>query len=282
MLPTLRTPLESMMLLGCGRSGGGGFVGPLDDYTTDLKVALLPFRGFASYVEAACRLRDDGDEDAEQSIEFDATTGNPVSPVLVGNGAMRWWYDQSGNAKHLPQATATAQPFWTPNIVNGYPVARFDGISDEMLLDVGDFSTATFYIVAKRMGATTNGRLLETGSLITASLFGAGDGTYQYYIRDGAPFIGYPGGTVGDWSIVVLKHISHTSIAGYVNGVLGDTWPVPNNSVNRTYIRLCSSSAGDFGQFDVAAVLRYDSAHDDTTREAIETILADKFSIALP
>lgn len=254
------------------------FVGPLDAFTTGRALILLPFRGFTDYVGACGRVRDAGDGDAEQDEAFDSA-GEPVFPTLVGAGGWSWWYDQSGNGNDMPQSSATNQPTLTPSVVNGYQTVRFDGANDKMGLDVGAWTETTIYIVAKRISPTANGRLLEISTGITRSIFVDGSGVYQFYAGFPSAIVSV-GGTADNWSIIVLKATDTSGFTPYVNGLAGT--PVVFLGISDlTYINLCTSSAGEYGNFDVAAVMRYDVAHDDTTREAIQGILAAKFGITL-
>lgn len=261
---------------GCQQSAP--FVGVLDGYTTGRALVLLPFRGFSDYLGACCRVRDAGDGDAEQDEVFDAA-GEPVFPTLVGAGGVRWWYDQSGSAKDVPQSSSAAQPTLTANVVNGYQTMRFDGMNDKMGVEVGAFTAMTIYLVAKRLSPTANGRLLEIGTGFNRSVFVDGAGVYQFY--EGFPSaVSEVGGTSDDWSIITLKATDTLGFTPYVNGVAGT--PFAFLGLTDCYhINLCASSGGEYGNFDVAAVLRYDVAHDDTAREAIQNILAAKFGISL-
>jgi len=254
------------------------FVGPLDAYESGLAFAVLPFRGFTSYTGACCRVRDAGDSDAEQDEVFDAA-GEPVFPTLVGAGGARWWYDQSGEGNDMPQSSSASQPTLTAGVVNGYQTMRFDGVNDKMGVEVGAWTETTIYLVAKRISPTSNGRLLELSSSFDSSLFVDGTGDYKYYA--GSPdLLSSVGGPSSDWSIIVLKAANTNGFTPYVNGAAGAPFAFLSPR-DRYFINLCASSAGEYGNFDVAAVMRWDVAHDDTTREAIQNILASKFGITL-
>lgn len=109
------TPLESMMLLGCGRSGGGAsFVGPLDAYTADLLAAISESRRLlASYAGALIRIRVDTEGSPEYDIGFTAAGVLDVADLELkadGNDAfLVTRYDQSGNGHDVTCATAAKQ-----------------------------------------------------------------------------------------------------------------------------------------------------------------------------
>lgn len=100
------------MLLGCGRSGGGGFVGPLDAYAADaLALWGISRRLLTSYTGPLFRVRRTGDD--EMDIEA-LSSGLFDSASLSGFvGADPWWYsqwyDHTGNGNHLTNA-ASGQP----------------------------------------------------------------------------------------------------------------------------------------------------------------------------
>jgi len=262
---------------------GAAFVGDLDAYTADLSLALLPFRGFASYEGALWRVRDDGDGDAEQDVIVDAL-GEPVFPTLVGNGGIRWWYDQSGQANDLPQATAASQPYLVDAIINGYPVARFDGTDDEMTLAMSGGNARTVYVVCKMRAATVNARAFKdcTTGANADVYYDSGTGKFYYYAT--APNVVDPvGGTGTNWSLVCLKYSGGSTCQPYVNNSTAEAAFGTASYVGGGVLGfiLGSAGGGNFGAVDIAARLVYDATHDDTTRESIQTILADKFGITL-
>jgi hypothetical protein len=71
------------------------------------------------------------------SAWFKADAGTSTTTDGVG---ISQWNDQSGNARHLTQATGSKQPLYKAAIQNGLPVVRCDGVDDVML-------TAAFTIV---------------------------------------------------------------------------------------------------------------------------------------
>lgn len=261
------------------RVAGASFVGPLDDYTTSLSLALLPFRGFSSYNGALWRVRDTND-DSEQDVAFDAD-GQPVFPTLVGNGGIRYWYDQSGNANDLPQATAAAQPFLTDNVVNGYPVARFDGTNDYMTGSCVNSQNRTIYMVARMRSSVSNARLSNDSLNANASLYDNGSASYWYYLTSNG--IDPVGGTTTNWSLVTLKYSGGNTVAPYVNNTAATPFGAGAYYASGGAYWLASDHGGaaSFSPADIACRLQYDAAHDDTTRQAIQTILATQFNITL-
>jgi len=87
--------------------------GPLNMISTPANVAYSLRRLYCGYTGSAIRVRRSSDN-AVQNIGFtvngDLDTVALKNFVTTGSGFVTTWYDQSGNAKHLSQATAGNQP----------------------------------------------------------------------------------------------------------------------------------------------------------------------------
>lgn len=86
---------------------------PLDPYSADLAAAYSLRRLLTSYTGPAIRVRRSSDN-AETDIGFtaggDLDTATLATFVGGGSGYVTRWYDQSPNARHAIQATASRQP----------------------------------------------------------------------------------------------------------------------------------------------------------------------------
>jgi hypothetical protein len=261
-------------------SYGASFVGPLDAYTTALSVMLLPFRGLSGYTGNAFRVRDTTG-DAEQNIGFDPVTGDLAAFTVGGNAAVRWWYDQSGDARNVPQATAAAQPFLTTNIVNGQPVARFDGTNDAMVVSwTGAVTERTLYVVARKRTAPTGagGKKVVSLTFTNDSILLCDQFTTWGWAKNSSEDAVELAGSPSNWSIVAIPFTTSTAQV-WTNNQPADSF-TPWETFGDPYLEIGGSYIG-YADADVAAVLIYDTAHGDTTRQAIQTILAVKFGITL-
>lgn len=95
-------------------SYGSGFIGVLDGYTTGLVGAYsVGMRLLNSYNGSLIRVRRSSDS-AESDIGFDGSGLLDVAALNTFIGGGNWYlrtiYDQSGNARDLPQTSAAAQP----------------------------------------------------------------------------------------------------------------------------------------------------------------------------
>lgn len=110
-----QTPCRPVLAGGWAQveSGAAPFVGPLDAYTTNLAVCWSAARRLlSSYTGDLIRVRRSSDN-TEDDFGYDAD-GNLDSAALLtfcgaGDGWIRTFYDQSGGARHMTQATDAEQ-----------------------------------------------------------------------------------------------------------------------------------------------------------------------------
>jgi hypothetical protein len=84
------------------------------------------------------------------------------------------WADQSGEAHDAQQLTATNQPLWVDNVINGEPVVRFDGSDNYMAVFWPAVNVASFTIAAvirPRDSAAGDGIIAWAPSPIPGALF---------------------------------------------------------------------------------------------------------------
>jgi hypothetical protein len=274
-------PLQSSLLLtGAGPGSGASFAGPLDAFTADLAGAWLPFRGFTDYAGAGWTVRDT-DDDAEQDVLFDAA-GEPIFPTVVGDAAIASWKSQAPAANAAAQATDSAQPLLIDAVVGGYPVARFNGTSHTLSLTCAKDEGLTVYLVAKKV-TTSNGanaRLLSLERGVNCDTFYEPGSDVWRYFSTSPNVVDTVCSDATNWNLLT-HHYESDDCKAYQNNTLVVTFgkELLNSS---TTVDLCSlGGLSFFCQADIAALLIYTTAHNDTTRQAIQTILANKFGITL-
>ena len=93
------------------------------------------------------RSSDDRTQDIGFNLDGELNQADLLNFVGANNGFITTWYDQSGNGKHLTQATNSKQPrivnAGTIDRVNGMPTLTFQDTSDLMLapsMDIQSFS----------------------------------------------------------------------------------------------------------------------------------------------
>jgi hypothetical protein len=82
--------------------------------------------------------------------------GSDTTTITLNSGNVSQWNDKSGNGRNFSQSTATAQPAYTANQLNGLPALIFDGVDD--FLDGGQVldligGLAIFMVVRQRSAA---------------------------------------------------------------------------------------------------------------------------------
>lgn len=158
----------------------------LDSYgSADTAYSLRKLR--TVYAGFAIRVRRSTDN-TEQDIGFSKNILD-ISSLLAfcggGNGFVTVWYDQSGNANHITQTSATSQPQIVASgvilTVGGRPTVLFDGTNDYMTIGSQRFSNSvmtSFYV-------TQNLSPYNYGGIITSKQAGV----------DNAPALDWDGGT---------------------------------------------------------------------------------------
>lgn len=112
------------------------FVGAFDAYTAPFRAVSLR-RLLASYTGPLIRVRRSSDgveQDIASESDGDLDTTALLAFVGSSSATVATWYDQSGNARHMTQATAANQPTivnsGTLFTVNGKAAIDFDGTTD--------------------------------------------------------------------------------------------------------------------------------------------------------
>lgn len=172
----------SRLGIGIGTNIGQQLAGAmLDRLSVSASAAWSVRKLSSSYAGSAIKVRRSSD-DTEQDIGFDGAgaldTAALLSFVGAGNGFVKTWYDQSGNAKNVTQTTAANQPQIVSSgevVTQGTrPALSFDGSNDYLEgsdtglpTGAGTFAsvsrygaasiTATDYKVIVSYGATSTG-----------------------------------------------------------------------------------------------------------------------------
>ena len=99
-----------------------------------------------------------------------------ASTITLNGSTVSQWNDKSGNARHFSQSTATSQPGYSTNQLNGYPILTFDGTDD--FLDGGNILPATnsisVWIIARQNTISTTSSAPYLGRMNSA----IADGNY--------------------------------------------------------------------------------------------------------
>jgi hypothetical protein len=82
--------------------------------------------------------------------------GDDTGTITLNGSTVSQWNDKSGNLRNVSQATATSQPTYLTNGLNGKPVLTFDG-GDSLANNIDSFYTSdiSFFTVARTTSTTT-------------------------------------------------------------------------------------------------------------------------------
>ena len=190
------------------------------------------------------------------------------------------WADLSGLGRDAVQATGSKQPTFKTNILNGYPVIRFDGTDDVLntasAAFVGSDGTWTAFAVvtstASAIKLIVNG---DNGTTIRVAQFLRYlDGTSAQSIAFDTAHNAYTD-SVSAWSgWDVLEAVRDgTSVETFINGTgNGSTATANTPDGTSTVVNIGDFSLGSFClPGDLAAVLLYNRALTTTERLTIRT-----------
>ncbi|MBN1207271.1 MAG: right-handed parallel beta-helix repeat-containing protein [Myxococcaceae bacterium] len=213
--------------------------------------------------------------------------------VNLNGSTVSQWLDQSGNARHATQASASSQPTYLSADIHGMPALRFDGLNDFLTfnLPVNNLTGMTLFLVSAATGDPTGGSVHaqsaaifwnETASWGTVYLspfqsrvqwrFGTTQyGNWPTYVR--------PTSIWNAYSLTVSQKDGAVDSL-YVNGTL-----VQRESGKLTMIAGCRD-VGNLGRGyndntyfpgKIAEVLVYNRALNDSERAQVEAYLKNKY-----
>lgn len=214
---------------------------------------------------------------------YDATSGGSL---VAADGAVARWEDKSGNARHATQGTSGSRPLRKTAIQGGKDVLRFDGSNDRLTgINYELNSSYTIFSVIERKAA---GAALPIGNSISGEADGAYPGGYwltnnSLLTRDGAQgAITFTSNSTSGFKLMNVARNGSTSLSLRINGVLNETKTSGIGSVDATQglVNHVGSRNGDYHNGDIAEIIIYNSALNDTDRQSVETYLINKWGIA--
>jgi hypothetical protein len=207
----------------------------------------------------------------------------------VGAGAsVSTWLDASGGGHHATQASATNQPTYQANAVNGRPVVRFDGTNDYLSLSgtiVSGAQARTVFVVGKPTVIGNKG-FVDLGNGATTG--GGFMVTPEYATRvSGGNAIWGPAATAGDATLVVvqLSGTTTSALSAWANG----TALTLSGSTNATVATAGSGTVGGWTAApvssnsyngDLAEIVVYNRLLDTAERQSLEQHLAAKYGLS--
>jgi hypothetical protein len=199
--------------------------------------------------------------------------------------------DVSGNSNSFTQFTVSKQPNYVTNVVNGLPVIRFDGVSDDLLsssISNLESPNVTWFIVYKQNTA-------KTGCFIGSRYTSQTTKWYSYSLSNGKVRQGHYSPTlsftqyVDDYSNFNLtsSHVTPTTLTTFRGGNLIQTNTVPYTTPSgHEFVVLGSfpsqTANNKYLDGDIAEVVVYNESLNDLERVIVENYLGAKYNKAIP
>lgn len=198
-------------------------------------------------------------------------------PGLADGAAVASWPDSAGNGNNAVQVTGAKQPLFKTAIVNSKPVIRLDGSNDELAGAMTSGATKTVLLVARKRSAPigSSEMLISLGDDQVLSNSGLSALGWAHWNGAAGTAIG---GDVTAWAVLTLKYESLSSVKFYLNNVLVATADPADTFASAVAFNLGASSAGSgFGNYDIAEVLIYDTALNDSEQFDVYAYLEAKY-----
>jgi PKD repeat protein len=215
------------------------------------------------------------------------------SLVNTLSGAVTQWNDLSGSNNHFSQTTASSQPLLIPTLssLNNKPVLRFDGTSDFLsagnVLNIGTNSVTTF-MVAKGTGSYYS---KFGAAAVPYNIFACYNiGTAQGHEFAGTGYQAFNGTNSTNYHVISFLANRSTNLAklyrnfntintGTITGVASN-YNVTNT--NPFLIgRYAMTGTPYYLNGDVAEVILFNSALNDSLRILVQSYLTSKYSPAI-
>jgi len=195
------------------------------------------------------------------------------------------WPDSSDNGNNATQAGVNRPTFRT-SIINGKPVVRFDGLASPN----GDYFADIFTISSQYMtiyavfshdhsgSVQPSASVWQTANVSTSGFFPRWTDNH-HYLNYGAGWININPSdfTQNTWySSIAVYQTGRTEL--WRNGVLNDF--INLNSVSTGGFRIgYRSNDNTYFKGDIAEIIFYDRALDNTERQTVEVYLEDKYGL---
>lgn len=230
-------------------------------------------------------------------LKADAGTSSTVDAVAISS-----WNDQSGNGINVSQSTASQQPSFATNVINGFPAIQFDNVAttndkligaDSPLLD--NTAGYSFFMVSRPLNVDGNARVIVSKRTTVAV-----DQSFMQFYYTGNSFHTdiqtnnnryNTAATFASNNNYLIDQLYDGSLAAasrcktYVAGSLDVTSSEANTTVpdNPSPIVIGSTDATDtrpFGGY-IAEVVIYRTALNDASRIIVDNYLSAKYNITL-
>lgn len=237
-----------------------------------------------SYADPVVTVRRSSDDAEEDFTAAEVADGTLAAFCGAGDGFVKQWWDQSGNARHASQATTNAQPQIVDTGVvileDGKPALRFDNSNDTLVLAstvafTGEFS---FYSVQRETGA----RLVAFGGTVVAggdgSFFGTSSGSFVLVRNTSDAGLTVSGVDVSQRLLLaaVRSGTGTNQTAAFLNGASLATGTMAGTfNLRQVGARLTAQVSGG----TLSEAIAYAESHSPSTRQLLEGNIAWGWSV---
>ena len=190
--------------------------------------------------------------------------------ITVTGAGVSQWADQSGNARHLVQATDAARP-----ALQGDNSILFDGVDDTLKAVFTLNQPCTIYLLFKQVSWTANEYIFDGNvgdSTILRQRFGGASPELAIYAGSG---VGNDANlAVDSYGVAIVIFNGASSFLG-INSNAGATLDAGTN--NPGGFSLASNTFGQFSNIQVKEGIIYSAAHDAATRAQVVAYLQGFF-----
>lgn len=214
--------------------------------------------------------------------------------LAVDGNTVQQWNDSSGNSRNLSQATAGSRPTYKTSIVNGLPVVRFGGATDDDRMTGAAMSNffasqgKTIFVVYKRTANVGGALVGDEGENSVLVQYGSSGTTANNFHKDSGGFDGpqTTAANAGSFNIMTYMHDTsnfYTGVNDTRTASLTSTASGASNSLaGALNIGDRSTTSHNFLDGDIAEITFYNVALSEASRQQIETYLATKYAVSIP
>jgi hypothetical protein len=200
--------------------------------------------------------------------------------VLVNNGKVSQWFDQSGNNLNAQQVTLSRQPTLVNGAINGLPVLRFYGAQSLLLTSMFSPTTFTFFVVGKNnMASESFSMILGPGGNAPNNQLRWENGSQALLVGTGnnLPIVKATTGNTRVYHALSGRYDGST-LTVYRDGNLVKTQSFVTSGP-WTLNQIGAWFSSYFMQGDLAEILFYDQAISESDRITANTYLKEKYAL---
>ncbi len=276
------------------------YVGPVEGTAATDTTTLDTYSEFDRYLGLSGRLID---------VQSVLSNSNTAPPAILGSNVLAWFeanrsaYSDAGSTAAVEagpvqqwsslvgsavwSSAGTARPTYKTNILNGYPVLRFDGVNDKMTLGSALAPGAAHTILMVVKPTATDACLLSHSSInesymrlneVAGGCISAYEGGSATLNRSVASSF-----TAGTWYILRGRY-DGTNLRWYVNGTQVGSYAAGPAFHSGTSIDTLGSYgfiAAKFFDSDIAALAICDASATDNQVQLIEAYWASKYGLTI-